>query len=315
MKVILFSVILFFMASVSQAEVGMLKPITDGIVATVSGEIIFKSDLSNYIGSAYEDSALQYAIEMKTLYVLGKEQGLIAEDNEVEQYLSQSLAQQKKYYGGESLFKEALRQQGYTFDNFIKKSKEDIKQSIIALKMRQRTTARLRANVIISRNQVIDYFNAHKSAMSHPEQRRVSHILIEINDKRSKLQAKKYIDAIYKKIKSGLSFDSAAKEYSEAPTAANGGDIGFITRGTIMRAVENVAFSLKKGEVSKPFPTSIGYQMVYISDIIPGKIYDIKNAAVFKKIREIFIDSLIQNDYYNWLKKEENKLDIEILKG
>lgn len=313
-KLVLILVCISFFA-VRAFALNTLSPITEGIVATVSGEIIFKSDIKDYEGTEYEDSAIQNLIELKVLYLLGRDLGIEVDNNELRQYLSQEVQRLKNYYGGEELLREAVNRMGYSFENFLKLKEDEIRENIIALKMKQSKISEFRAGIIVSRNQVIDYFNKHKDAFMRPERRRISHILIKFSSEADKEKAKQKAMEVYQKIKAGMDFATAAKKYSEAPTAVNGGDIGFVSKGTILPEIEAAAFSMEKGEVSEPVLTEIGYQIIYVTDIIPGELYDISDPEVFKKVRETYINSLIQKEYYNWLNQEMQKLNIEILKN
>ncbi len=70
-----------------------------------------------------------------------------------------------------------------------------------------------------------------------------------------------------------ISFADAARRYSEAPSAAKGGDVGtFAFRGTMPAEVCRVAFALKVGEVSQPFRTPFGVHLYTVTDIRPGNL-------------------------------------------
>jgi hypothetical protein len=65
-------------------------------------------------------------------------------------------------------------------------------------------------------------------------------------------------------IEKGESFENMAKKYSKAPNAEiNGGDLGFIGKGTLsLIRLEAAAFSLEPGEVSSPIETKIGWHLL-----------------------------------------------------
>lgn len=71
------------------------------------------------------------------------------------------------------------------------------------------------------------------------------------------------IDSIYELVKAGGDFEELAKQYSEDPgSAKKGGDLGFFGRGRMVPQFENVAYSLKDGQISEPFETSYGYHII-----------------------------------------------------
>lgn len=78
-----------------------------------------------------------------------------------------------------------------------------------------------------------------------------------------KAQVKAKIDSIYELVKNGADFEEMAKQFSEDPgSAKHGGDLGFFPRGRMVREFEDVAFSLRNGEISEPFETSYGYHFI-----------------------------------------------------
>ncbi|HIH26355.1 MAG TPA: peptidylprolyl isomerase [Nanoarchaeota archaeon] len=81
---------------------------------------------------------------------------------------------------------------------------------------------------------------------------RVSHILVGSEDK---------ANMILNKIKTGYSFDKLAMEESKCPSKKRGGDLGWFTRGKMVREFENFSFNLKKGELGI-VKTTFGYHII-----------------------------------------------------
>lgn len=68
-------------------------------------------------------------------------------------------------------------------------------------------------------------------------------------------------------------FAEAARRHSEAPTAADGGDVGFFAyHGDMPEEFSRVAFSLQDGEISDPFVTPFGVHLVQVTDRKPGNL-------------------------------------------
>jgi peptidyl-prolyl cis-trans isomerase D len=83
--------------------------------------------------------------------------------------------------------------------------------------------------------------------------------------------AKKRIDSIALAIQRGASFDSLAKKFSDdnkgpdGGSAAKGGDLGWFTQGTMVKAFNDFCFGGKKGE-RKVVKTEFGYHYIEITD-------------------------------------------------
>ena len=68
------------------------------------------------------------------------------------------------------------------------------------------------------------------------------------------------------------SFDSFVREYSEAPTKDNGGEIGWIGRtGPMPVNFTDAAFKLKLGDVSKPTTTKFGVHLIQCMEVKEGE--------------------------------------------
>ena len=80
-----------------------------------------------------------------------------------------------------------------------------------------------------------------------------AHILVKTEAKAKEL---------LEKIKSGESFSKLAQEHSECPSGKRGGDLGWFSRGMMVKPFEDEAFKLKKGELSGIVKTSFGHHLI-----------------------------------------------------
>jgi peptidyl-prolyl cis-trans isomerase SurA len=80
-------------------------------------------------------------------------------------------------------------------------------------------------------------------------------------------QAQQQIEAVYREIQGGADFEQLARRYSqELSSSSEKGVARWYTRGQMLQEVENVAFGLKKGEVCRPFLSTIGYHILLLKD-------------------------------------------------
>lgn len=83
----------------------------------------------------------------------------------------------------------------------------------------------------------------------------------------SESEARKKLDDIRKQILAGADFAQMAKQYSEdTPTAASGGDMGYIVHDRVMPPIGDVANALKPGEVSNIMGTPYGLEIFKVED-------------------------------------------------
>ena len=63
-----------------------------------------------------------------------------------------------------------------------------------------------------------------------------------------------------------ISFEDAAKQYSQCPSKANGGDLGYFGRGMMVKEFETASFEGKVGAVSDPVQTQFGWHLIKVLD-------------------------------------------------
>jgi parvulin-like peptidyl-prolyl isomerase len=97
---------------------------------------------------------------------------------------------------------------------------------------------------------------------------RASHILLmyagsaRSSATRSKDQALAGIQDLQRKLADGGDFGALAREHSDCPSAAQGGDLGFFGRGQMVPEFETAAFGMEPGQVSGVIETAFGYHLV-----------------------------------------------------
>jgi len=63
-------------------------------------------------------------------------------------------------------------------------------------------------------------------------------------------------------LKKGEKFANIAKEVSLCPSGKRGGDLGNFSRGKMVKEFEEVAFALRKGQISPIVKTKFGYHII-----------------------------------------------------
>jgi peptidyl-prolyl cis-trans isomerase D len=119
------------------------------------------------------------------------------------------------------------------------------------------------------------YYAEHAKEFEIPHQARASHILIAVpqtGGTEAEDKAKAAVADIIRRVKSGEDFAKLARERSQdRASAANGGDLGYVSKGEMVPQFEEELFKLKKGEVSpEPVRTPFGYHAIRVTDIREG---------------------------------------------
>lgn len=101
------------------------------------------------------------------------------------------------------------------------------------------------------------------------DQIRASHILLmykgsmRSSASRSQVEAQQQIGQIKTALDGGADFAEQARQHSDCPSSAQGGDLGPFGRGQMVGAFEDAAFALQVGETSGVVETPFGYHIIH----------------------------------------------------
>lgn len=120
----------------------------------------------------------------------------------------------------------------------------------------------------VSDEQVAAYYEGNKEMFEQPESVHARHILIKLEkdaDESEKTAAKAKIEDIRKQIEAGtVTFEAAATEHSACPSGQRGGDLGTFSRGQMVPAFEEAAFTQERNAVGPVIETPFGYHIVQV---------------------------------------------------
>ena len=122
---------------------------------------------------------------------------------------------------------------------------------------------------------------------------RASHILIKWKDDspEEKAKAKAKAQKLLNQLRSGADFEQLARENGEDGTAANGGDLGWFSKGKMVKPFEDAVFSAKKkGLINRIIETQFGYHIIKVTEPVNKNAYYV---AIIE--REITPSDVTQN--------------------
>ena len=153
------------------------------------------------------------------------------------------------------------------------------------------------------------YFDDNKNKFDF-EQVKIAHIVIKnanMNDTQ-KNEVLKKAQGILDRVLKGENFYELARQFSEAPDAKWGGEIGYISKGDMVTQIENVAFENPVGIYNKVVETIYGYEIILIIDK-KGKTPEYKDLNDADKNE---LKDLLLNDYYiNYIKNLKKEYGVE----
>jgi peptidyl-prolyl cis-trans isomerase SurA len=298
--------------------------VVDKIIAVVNDEIItlyefntafepYRKNIENtYKGTDKEavikqsrEAFLQRLIDNILIEQEAKKSGagIIVKDEEVMEVLQDILAKQKLSM---QEFSKNLAKEG--------KSLDSVKKEIRGQMMRARLLRReVKSKILVSDEEIGEYYNKNRQEYEGKETVRIKQILLVLPpnaDKTIIAKVKNEAMQLRKRIKNGESFDLLALNYSQGPAAAQGGDVGFIGRGTIISEVEAAAFSLPVGQVSEVIESSVGFHIIQVVDKKGAGLKPI--AVVREEIKTKIEDEKLDKNFDEWIASVRAKSHIEL---
>ncbi len=284
-------------------------------------------------------TAILYADYERQLTMFQK-QVMQGQPGQLPEALMQRLKNQviRKMVGEELLYQEAVKN-GLTIDDKavddemvrIKRQFKDEKQYQAQLKASGHTEKGLRneihrqasisqlikkeivPEIDITPEEAKAYYEKNKNRYRQPEKVHAQHILMKTeksDSEEKKAEAKKKLQDLQKRILAGEDFGELAKEHSQGPSNVRGGDLGYFTRGRMVKPFEDAAFKLAPNEVSDIVETQYGYHLIKVVD----RQAEINPSfeEVQPKINSTLFNQQIQKRLEPYVAKLREKAKIEI---
>jgi len=285
-------------------------------VAVVNGSVITQGQLDNLMHivkkqlssmgkpvtgsqlSEIKKKTLERLINHELLYQESKKKGIKVDEAALDEKF-------KKQFSDESKIKDILSRMNMTEAEL----KSQFKRDIIIRKFIDKEIIQ---KVTVSDKEVKGYYDDNPNFFKQPEQVQASHILIKVDsraDKSQKAEARKTLEKIQQKLKKGEDFSTLAKEYSQCPSSAKGGDLGYFRRGQMVKPFEDTAFSLKQGEVSDIVRTRFGYHLIKVISKKPERT--IPYNEVKDKIKQRLKGKKFQEELRLYIAKLRERAKVE----
>lgn len=182
--------------------------------------------------------------------------------------VDQQIADMKRQFPSEAAFSDMLHSRGVTPEQL----RADTADTLAVNRMLQ---SEIEPSLGVTEADAKAFFEQNKARFQQGDSVRASHILVGADasaDAVAKAQAKAKAGLLLAELKKGVAFSDLAKRESQDPgSAAKGGDLGFFTRGDMVPAFEQAAFSLKPGQTSGVVETPFGFHIISVTETKPGR--------------------------------------------
>jgi len=259
----------------AQHEESNNRVVLEQVVARVNNQIITQSELEvarlrlrreladQNSGAELEQkfteaqaNVLRDLIDQALLVQRGEDMGLSVEP-EVIRYLD-NLRQELNLPTMEDL-ERAISSRGMAFEDY----RRDVRNQIMTRMVMQREVS---GRVMMDEQGVRDYYLEHRQELTRPEQVHLREILVSTQGVTGDALAAREdrVREALEKIRKGESFEEVAKQYSDSPTASEGGDLGLFEPDKLSASIRDVVMKLRAGGVTDPIRTSEGFLILQL---------------------------------------------------
>ena len=197
---------------------------------------------------------------------------------DIDKRAREKLESMKTDLTSEKKFQQYLKARGMTARTLMISMKKDIR-------MNEYLKSRGLADSHVSEEETRGFYDQRKEVFKRKESVMVSHILVRVTndaDKEDIDRARQRVEDLRRRIAAGKDFAEIAKKHSDCiRTKQTGGDLGYIKRGFMPPKFDEVAFSLKMGQVSEVIETQFGYHIIRAVDKKPAGYVPLEDVKDF----------------------------------
>ncbi|PJA28709.1 MAG: hypothetical protein CO189_04185 [candidate division Zixibacteria bacterium CG_4_9_14_3_um_filter_46_8] len=275
-----FNLIPILLALFGLSRIGFAENI-DRILAIVDSEIILNSEFTAqyqmmatqgaFKGLTQDETEkakgdlLDQMINDKLILIIARgDTSIVVTSQEINEALEDHIKNVRSRFPSEESFINQLATEGLTVKDLRNRYKDEVKKQLLKDRLLKRQLNATNVN----NQEVKDFFEIYGDSLpKRPASIKLAHILTYIKPGESTLQAKFALaESLHTRLLNGDDFAQLAKNYSDDPTGAKGGDLGYFGRGDMVPPFEREAFSLMPGQVSGVVKTDYGYHIIKCTD-------------------------------------------------
>ncbi|MGC9311567.1 MAG: peptidylprolyl isomerase [Sediminispirochaetaceae bacterium] len=244
--------------------------------ATVNGEPISQDDFEKLLGflrfqymqqgmqiqgpqlEQLKQAVLESLIDDELMYQIALEEGYTPSEEEIENAVESTKGQ----FENEEAYQNALKQEGMNEEQL----RETLTEKLTRDKYEQE---KFIDTVSIDTGEARTFYEENPQQFTQPFQFRSSHILVQVAQdatEEEKKAAMEKIEAARTRIEGGEEFSEVARDVSEGPSSANGGDLDYHQKGEFVPEFEEAALALEIGDISDVVETQFGYHIIKLTD-------------------------------------------------
>jgi len=298
--VMLFFVILFSIASFAQEATDEPSSTEDTasyrierVVARVNDRVITSDRLYERLFRINGEQVLVQMINEMLIEDEAKAQDVEVSDNELDEQINEF----KAGFEDEDGFTNWMVQQRLTEKEFRDQLRLNMLQEKVIIKANE---------LVVTDEEVTDFFETNKENLGTPLQYKIKHIVVESQEAGEELLIALEAGADFEKLATLKSLDPQSRE--------QGGDLGYLAAGAMVPEFEQALQNLEVGGVSGLVPTQVGFHVLKLEekkDAVPAKFdKEMKN-----NLKEFIMKQKVESAIPQFMQELQNKAEITLSTG
>lgn len=302
--------------------------VIDRSVAIVNNDIITLSEV-NEIGAPFfqqireesppdqlpealrraQQAVIEQIIERKLLLQEAEKRNIQVSETEIDTSLERILNENKTT-------KDQFHEELAAMDMNEKQYREELRQQILRSKL---INQEIRTQIVIPEERVVQYYDRY-----YIEQANEGYYLLQIGtvwgvpDRTGTIptqeESREKILNIRERALGGDEFNQLARQYSDLPSSADGGDLGVFQRHEMAAAMRQAVISLNPGQLSEIIEINNTYQFFKVLSSQTGQITaKVPYESVKEEIRDQLFQQEMETRYKKWMQTIHDKAYIKIL--
>ncbi|MFD1378947.1 peptidylprolyl isomerase [Fodinicurvata halophila] len=172
----------------------------------------------------------------------------------------------------EAAVEEIAQRNGSTVEEFDRMLEQN---GIAPSTLRQQVRATIAWNRVLSARVVpevqitqeeIDFALEQFQQTSNQSQVRVAEIFLPFDNPSEKAEVRELAERVYQEVRQGADFRSLARQFSQSPTAARGGDLGWVLPTELDPDVAREVEDMRRNDLAGPIEAVNGYYIIALID-------------------------------------------------
>lgn len=178
---------------------------------------------------------------------------------------------------------KALEQDGMTFADYREKMRHEILRPKLI-------NYSVKSKVVVTDGDIKAYYAEHGAEYAGIKKYHLSNILVTDEAVAASLWAN---------LEKGEDFKSLAKEFSKAPNAPEGGELGSFTLETLSDSLKTAIGGLAQGQYTNVISTDQGLQIFFLDEIVESRTKTLDE--VKEEIQKKLYDKIVEEKFNSWL--------------